>query len=82
MAIIIKSIKGHKFPLREAGKTGYAYGTGLGFYDNESHEWIAGNDKFGSTMFPYRPAGGRKAALQILGDSGEFFTKQPRIKSL
>lgn len=82
MAIVIKSIKGLKFPLRDTNAKGYAHSTGLAFYDTETNEWIAGNDRFGSTMFPYVPVGGRRALNQILENSGEFFTKQPRVKSL
>lgn len=80
--IIIKSIKGFKFQLRNKNETGYAHGTGLAFFDNKTKEFISGNDKDGSTEFPYVPAGGRVACNQILSDSGEFFNKQPRVKAL
>lgn len=77
--IVIKSIKGLKFPLtgKNAGKDGYAYGTGLAFFDNVTKEWIANGDDF-----PYVPLGGRSGLNKILADSGEFFDVSPRIKSI
>jgi len=77
--IIIKSIKGLKFKLRDKNATGYAHSTGLAFFDSETGEFIAGNDKNGSTEFPYVPMGGRKACNAILNDRGDFFELQPRV---
>ena len=80
--IVIKSIKGLKFPLRDVYAVGYAHSTGLGFFDTETKEWVSGMDNEGSTEFPYIPVGGRNACEHILADSGDFFTKSPRVKSL
>ena len=87
MSIVIKSIKGLKFALPNARKGGYAYSTGLAFYDTTTNEWIAGNKKTKdgkniSTEFPYVPLGGRRGLKIILADSGTFFETQPRVKSL
>ena len=81
MSIVIKSVKGLKFELTDSRK-GYAESTGLGLFDTETNEWISGNDKNGSTNFPYVPVGGRKACESILADSGDFFKLQPRVRSI
>ena len=79
MAIIIKSVKGYKFPLKSGQSNGYCYSTGLALYDNVSNEWISSN---GSEHSPYVPLGCIKFLKIILENPGEFLNLSPRCKSI
>lgn len=86
MTIIIRSIKGLKFALKDKSIDGFAKGTGLGFFDTETNDWVSNYNYVDNydEEFPYIPIGGRKALNIILESPSnfQFIYSKHRVKSI